>query len=271
MSLPNQYPHELMPVTPQMEKEMADLMSHAGRLNLAITPALFMSVKVGAEEERFKCNSYNRNYWNALATLFTGNYDAVSSNTGHDFGEGYLNLEGYNLLNIAHASTNNAQTNPTGGAASGGVVSAFCGTSTPTAASPMGTSGGICVGTSDDLEDFDFSGRTDNIILHGSSDGQLYYYAPSAKTTKDYDSATKTYKATVTRTFQNNGSIDVTVKDVLVNTWITGYRPGVGSTYALGCTVERSVFPTPVVVPAGEFLTVTYELVFIYPEPEVTP
>jgi hypothetical protein len=108
---------------------------------------------------------------------------------------------------------------------------------------------GIVVGTSDTpvtRDDYKLGSQ----IAHGNATGQLTYGAVSVDAPVTYSTG---YLIRVVRVFTNNGSGDVTVKEIGVYFYNQAYY---------FCMI-RDVLSTPVTIPAGYSWTVRYNFYFV--------
>lgn len=106
---------------------------------------------------------------------------------------------------------------------------------------------GILVGTEDSAfatTNFALHG----LIAHGNGASQLFYQAMGASV-RAWDDGTKKFSNTFTRIYNNNSGGSITVKEAGL------CSRGYGSYYYL---LARDILDTPVVVPDGAQLTVTY-------------
>ncbi len=94
-------------------------------------------------------------------------------------------------------------------------------------------------------------------IATGNASGQLYYQACSCNTT--FDPSDKTLQTTVRRVFNNNSGAAIIVAEAGLVAYYN-IRTGSGTT-GLYLLMSRDVLETPVTVPHGGLLTVTYTLI----------
>lgn len=122
----------------------------------------------------------------------------------------------------------------------------------------LGSSGsnaqGIVVGTGTSPYHFD-QYKLSMIVPNGTSNGQLSYQQ-SNYPIKSWDSVARKYTSTFVRILNNNSSASITLTEVGIYCNIGGG----GSNMAV-----RDVLGTPVVVPAGGKLTITYSIYVTFP------
>ncbi len=111
------------------------------------------------------------------------------------------------------------------------------------------TAKGMVVGTDTTAESF-LSFKLGALIAPGNSSGTLAYQAQSAAV-KSYNSETKKHTAVHSRIFNNNSGAGIVVSEV-----------GIHWNYRLLC---RDVLSSPVPVPNGGQLTVTYTIEMTFP------
>lgn len=111
---------------------------------------------------------------------------------------------------------------------------------------------GILVSTTD--EDWEIlKWRLNGLVEHGNGAGELFHQV-QAQPVQSHDSVTKKWTQTIERVFNNNGGETVTVKSLGLAALIYGL--GSNGYYLL----SYDKLDTPVSVPDGAQLTVTYEL-----------
>jgi hypothetical protein len=120
---------------------------------------------------------------------------------------------------------------------------------------------GINVGTDTATDEtFDDSNLVSPVIEGTVNDGQHLSHVESNAYVLSYDIPTKTYTATHIRFINNNSGGDVTIGEVALIA--AGYCLGVGGIEF--CT-SRDHLLTPVVIPNGGQLKVTYTISLVYP------
>ena len=228
--------------TPELRAELDAHNANAVRLHIPTAPVTWIDLKVEApdgtvaHEHREKANSWNRNHYNLLASMFL-----PSLAPGSTFEAGSLRAR--QITGTISGSTTHFHA------------------TMPAIAEANGTNGstakGIVVGTGDGAESFeDYALGT--LIATGNGAGQLAYSA-GENGTAAYTAGTKTWTQTSFRVLNNNSGDAITVKEigwyknVLVN----------NSQVVLMC--DRSLLASPVEVPNAYKLTVTYTTELTFP------
>lgn len=205
-------------------------------LHLAPPPKTFIKIEVIDEngvpqlDYNLKSNSWVRNAYNLNFMRLTGSADASLAS---GYGEGYLKGK------------------ETGGVALGDVMAYIT-----FQAAAGSTNSGILVGSSDSaetLESYDLASK----ILNGTGSGQLSYQAQETPVFS-YDSGTKKWTARQKRYFNNNSGAGITVKEI----GLVGHRSSYENSRFL---LSRDVLGSPVTVPNGGQLSVTYVIEQVFP------
>lgn len=199
---------------------------------------LLVKTKDGAiiHEHGEEGHSWTRNAWNAFQGTMI---DAVSYGSG--FGSGVLTGKGLTGVSTTNTTYTFARSS---GAWSGNGFINNANTSVY----------GIVVGRSNSIFIVDDYALYD-LISHGNGTGQLYYASQlDTPAVMSYDSNEKKYTNRLKRLFNNNSGSTITIKELgLVGNWFIGFN---NTNYLMA----RDVLSTPVVVPNGAQLTVTYAL-----------
>ena len=235
---------------------LSRLLGKASRALHLIPPSLVMySVEVADSDGchvsgyNSKSNSWVRNAMNWMAMFALLMPDAGSGTAV--FGDGYLNIknisgvidDGWFAGTRRWSNTANRQDYHT-----------FQGTT-------AGTDGGIIVGSSSETESFE-AYNLGSQILHGTSAGQLSYNAGSLVSVS-WDSVASKWVSVGQRTFTNNGSSAVTVREIGYKKYITSQASQ--TIYeAQTILMIRDVLPEEKVVNPGQTLTVTFTIEFPY-------
>lgn len=247
----NRLPDLAVELTPELEDRILELHKEASALHLGVLPVLYIETKITnlngtiVEENKYKANSFNRNFYNFIAGVLTSSTfpDAVT------FGAGKMNYK--DITGTVRTSTS-LQLIQSWGVASGSNVF-VCG------AAVGNHDFGIMVGSGNSAESFEgYDIQTK--ITHGVGAGNLQYGAttsPSAVAT--YNAPTKTWTQQLIRTFTNSSGGDVVVNETCLIT--NGSLGG-----AIKTMVERTVFPSTKTVGNGQVLTVTYAFALTFPE-----
>lgn len=173
-------------------------------------------------------HSWTRNYWNYICGCTSGMISGDSS-----FGAGYISFK--------RVDTYIDTIWPVTYLYIAGSLLAF----------NANTDWGIVVGTGStafDIEQYDLATR----ILNGNTSGKLYYNASVVNSTT-YTPVSKTWTVVGSRIFNNNSGGSIIVAE-------TGLLPTTVGSVANGWLFERSVLSSPVTVPDGAQLTVTYTI-----------
>lgn len=233
----------------ERQKLWEELESVSQQLGICSPPKLYIATIVEKDNsllfaEKAEGHSWNRNAWNG----FFGHLSRCSG-TGYSVGVGHISIRntdggvGYttgNMTSIYYAA--------------GWGIGFYGNTGSVNA--------GIAVGTSDtafSVEDY----KLDSIVTHGVGAGQLSYGATvvgGGSGVAVYDAGVWTM--TISRTFNNGSGDTITVKEIGLmygttsgsNTWFYG------SSGSQQFMLARDVLGSPVDVPYGAQLTVTYEI-----------
>lgn len=230
-------------VTPELKQRIRDVNREAHALHLAVFPTVYVGAKVTdfegnvLENKEYKANSYNRNYWNAVAYLLTGTFSSESS-----YGEGKINIKAASGTLIAFNSSSHIYVYPI--SATANFVFSFA-----------NSTNGLVVGTSNATESFD-SYALGAEIADGTASGQMLRLSPVMSTTPSYNSTSKIYSSTLCRSFKNTSGGTISVNE-----------SGIRCTTNYSELMERTVFPSAIAVPNGSQIEITYTFEFVYPEP----
>jgi len=189
-----------------------------------------------------RSRSWVRNAYNILLSQFAGiNLDSGTGN----FGAGYLSLKNYSGTTYDGAA---AYAMLNGVSAEGG-SSGYRG-------SAASTAWGIIVGTSDSVESFESTALA-ALIAEGTGAGAMNYILGEVPT-HSYDGPSKTWTVVHARYINNNSPGAITVNEV----GMVDYDP-VNANFRW--LVVRDVLGTPVVVPAGGQLKVSFTFTLVFP------
>jgi hypothetical protein len=246
-------PDLAVPVTPELENQIAQFHRDAAALHLPTLPVVYVNTKVTdkegnvLEDRKYKANSFNRNFLNILALMFC---PTVLDDT--TFGNGLLSLKDIG----GPVKTFDANIPLHSFACSGGVYYTFPGFK----ANYADDGWGILAGSGNSIESFE-DYKLDNKISHGVGLGQLSYgecnIANSGKAV--WDNTAKTMTNNISRVFINNGSADVNVNECGIAT--STYYASVFATVML----ERTLFAATKVIPPAGQLVVTYTFSLTFP------
>jgi hypothetical protein len=237
-------PHEAVPVTDELLKELQDLNDTASRLHVPAPPVLFMNLKLEDESGNavhntlYKCNSYTRNFHNLLAAAFL---PSLASGT---FGAGALSIKNT-------AGTTKTVTTKTN--------SSFAASVSKWESTAADATYGIIVGTGTNAESFeDFALQTP--IATGTGSGQLSYQATvvGGSGTATYTAGTKKWAQTISRIFNNNSGGSITVNEIAL-----AYVNPIGATEYF--VFDRTKLGAGVAVANSYKLTVTYTVEYTMP------
>jgi hypothetical protein len=191
---------------------------------------------------------------NAVVTDQTGRIVQRISEPGHSWVRNFYHLHAILMSDAAVSSGQLLLLNTGGAAATNGTITLKSG---DTALHYLNTTVnnnayGLILGTSAEpfhIDDFSLS----STIASGNGSGQLYYQACSRNAT--YDPTDKTIRTTIRRGFNNNSGATIVVREAGL---VANLQTGASSANFL---MSRDVLDTPVSVPHGGLLTVTYTLI----------
>lgn len=193
-------------------------------------------------------HSYTRNFHNFL--LQNALIIPSGSNTAYpSFGEGNIRLRDVNAVIVSLAATafcwNNVSTS------AGNVNLAFVsGAGNATYGVVVGTGN-----TAENLNDYILESK----IGEGIGVGQLNHQI-MVRDNLIYNPLTDTFSIDFTRAFHNNSGATITIRELGIYV-----RASVVATQYIYCMI-RDVLPTPIEVPTGQKVTITYRFSYTLPE-----
>lgn len=212
--------------------------------HLLAPPVVTLGFKLFSQERKVKddrvlfSSSYVRNFYNWLVSQLSGAQSAI---TGKSYGDESLAIKTEDGVSRHHSFY---------------CIHLFSWSDYVGEADF--THPGIAVGSGDaafNFNDYNLS----SLIESGSGSGQLDYLEPPSPI-YTWDSGTRIFTVQHERTFKNNSSGNVTVKEVGIFPWINV------SDFIYGYfMILRDLLPEPVTVPPNETLTLTYSLFITYP------
>jgi hypothetical protein len=236
----------------QLEQNYRTLAKQGARLGVPVTECFLQMDVVMPNGEvlhshKQRSHSWVRNAYNALACCLLG-INASDTTFGAGFINGKNTSGGVNHFaatgEVAIAQQNNDVEGSDMGYRGALASAAF----------------GIVVGISDDAESFE-DYQLHSLCANGTGTNQLNHIEGNAPV-KTYDAGTKTYSAAHSRYYNNNSGADIVLKE----TGLICSGSQNGDWYGVHPKLEcRDVLISPVTVPNGGQLKVTYTISLVYP------